>query len=113
MLTMMERTIDDVTILDLSGSIRLGEEEATLREKVKSLLAAGRTKILLNLEQVDYIDSSGIGALVYSFTTARTHGGYLKLLNLSQRVHDVLTLTKLLSVFEEFKDEDEAVKSFA
>lgn len=113
MLTMMERMIDDVTILDLSGSIRLGEEEAHLREKVKSLLAAGRTKILLNLEQVDYIDSSGIGALVYSFTTARKQGGYLKLLNLSQRVHDVLTLTKLLSVFEEFKDEDEAVRSFA
>ncbi len=113
MLKISERRIDDVTILDLDGSIRLGEEESHLRDAVKNLLAAGQTKLLLNLEQVDYIDSSGIGALVYSFTTARRHDGQLKLLNLTQRVHDVLTLTKLLSVFEEFKDEDEAIKSFA
>lgn len=113
MLTVTQRTIDDVTILDLDGSVRLGEEESHLRETVKDLLAAGRTKILLNLDEVDYIDSSGIGALVYSFTTVRRQNGQLKLLNLSQRVHDVLTLTKLLSVFEEFKDEDQAIKSFA
>jgi anti-sigma B factor antagonist len=113
MLTITERNIDDVTILDLQGSVRLGEEESHLRETVKSLLTSGRTKIVLNLEDVDYIDSSGIGALVYSFTHVRRQDGQLKLLNLSQRVHDVLTLTKLLSVFEEFKDEDAAVKSFA
>lgn len=113
MLTITQRTIDDVTILDLNGSIRLGEEESHLRETVKNLLADGRTKIILNLDEVDYIDSSGIGALVYSFTTARRHNGHLKLLNLSQRVHDVLTLTKLLSVFEAFDDEDKALKSFA
>lgn len=113
MLIVSERTIDDVTILDLEGSIRLGEEESHLRDAVRNLLAAGRTKILLNLDKVDYIDSSGIGALVYSFTTARRHNGQLKLLHLSQRVHDVLTLTKLLSVFETHDDEDEAVKSFA
>jgi len=113
MLTVMERTIDEVIILDLDGSIRLGEEESHLREAVKTLLAAGRTKIVLNLADVDYIDSSGIGALVYSFTTARRNNGQLKLLHLSQRVHDVLTLTKLLSVFETFDDEDAAVKSFA
>jgi anti-sigma B factor antagonist len=113
MLRVTERTIDDVTILDLDGSVRLGEEESQLRDAVKNLLAAGRTKILLNLDRVDYIDSSGIGALVYSFTTVRRNDGRLKMLRLSQRVNDILTLTKLLSVFETYDDEDEAIRSFA
>ncbi|RMG55746.1 MAG: anti-sigma factor antagonist [Acidobacteria bacterium] len=112
MLTITERTIDDVTILDLDGSIRLGDEESRLRETIKGLLDAGRNKILLNMEKVDYIDSSGIGALVYSFTTVRRHGGQLKLMKLSDRVQDVLTLTKLLSVFDIFNNEEEAVRSF-
>ncbi len=112
MLTITERTIDEVTILDLDGSIRLGDEESRLRDTIKGLLDAGRNKILLNMEKVDYIDSSGIGALVYSFTTVRRHGGQLKLMNLSDRVQDVLTLTKLLSVFDIFNNEEEAVRSF-
>jgi anti-sigma B factor antagonist len=112
MLTVSERTVGDVTILDLDGSIRLGDEESQLREAIKGLLAASRKKILLNLDKVDYIDSSGIGALVYSFTTVRRHDGQLKLLHMGRKVRDVLTLTKLLSVFETFEDESQAVNSF-
>jgi len=112
MLTVSERTVDDVTILDLDGSIRLGEEESQLREAIKGLLAADRKKLLLNLDKVDYIDSSGIGALVYSFTTVRRHDGQLKLLHMGRKVRDVLTLTKLLSVFETYEDEAQAVNSF-
>jgi len=112
MLTVSERTVDDVIILDLDGSIRLGEEESQLREAIKGLLAADRKKLLLNLDKVDYIDSSGIGALVYSFTTVRRHDGQLKLLHMGRKVRDVLTLTKLLSVFETYEDEAQAVNSF-
>jgi anti-sigma B factor antagonist len=112
MLNISERRVEDVTILDLDGSIRLGEEESRLRDSVKGLLAAEQKNLLLNLHQVDYIDSSGIGALVYSFTTVRRHEGQLKLLHLTTKVRDVLTLTKLLSVFETYDDEGEAVASF-
>jgi anti-sigma B factor antagonist len=112
MLTISTRNVGDVTILDLDGSIRLGEEESQLRDTIKGLLAAGQKNILLNLEKVDYIDSSGTGALVYSFTTVRRQEGHLKLLHLGARVRDVLSLTKLISVFETHEDEDRAVKSF-
>lgn len=107
------RCIDDVVIVDLSGRITIGEGTIVLRETIQNLLTAGESKFLLNLADVDYIDSSGLGELVTSFTTVRSHGGQLKLLNLTRRVHDLLQITKLLTVFEVFTNETKAVKSMA
>jgi anti-sigma B factor antagonist len=105
------RRIDDIVILDLSGRITIGEGTLVLRDQIQRLLAAGDRKFLLNLADVDYIDSSGLGELVTAFTTVRNQEGQLKLLNLTRRVQDLLQITKLLTVFEVFSSETEAVKS--
>jgi anti-sigma B factor antagonist len=105
------RRLDDVVVLDLSGRITIGEGTVILRDAIRKMLAAGDRKFLLNLANCDYIDSSGLGELVTSFTTVRNAGGELKLVNLTRRVQDLLQITKLLTVFESFNDETEAVKS--
>jgi anti-sigma B factor antagonist len=105
------RRLDDVVILDLSGRITMGEGTLVLRDQIQKLLAAGDRKFLFNLADVDYIDSSGLGELVTSFTTVRNHEGQLKLLNLTRRVQDLLQITKLLTVFEVFNSETEALKT--
>ena len=105
------RRLDDVVILDLSGRITMGEGTLILRERIQKLLQAGDRKFLLNLADVDYIDSSGLGELVSSFTAVRNNGGLLKLLNLTKRVQDLLQITKLLTVFEVFNSEAEALKT--
>lgn len=106
------RQVDGVTILDLSGRITLGEGSVQLRDSVRDLLAKGQKKILLNLGDVNYIDSSGIGELVSAFTTVKNQGGELKLLNLTKKVHDLLQITKLYTVFDVQDDETTAVGSF-
>ena len=106
------RQIDGVTIVDCSGRITLGEGSVVMRDVVKDLLAKGNKKILLNLGDVNYIDSSGIGELVAAFTTVRNQGGELKLLNLTKKVHDLLQITKLYTVFDVKDDETSAVKAF-
>jgi anti-sigma B factor antagonist len=111
-LNITTREVAHVTILDISGRIVLGEEIGQLRNAVRALVADGTKKIILNLAEVDYIDSSGVGELVGCFTTVRNAGGELKLLNLSQKVHDVLHVTKLYTVFDIRDDEFTAVKSF-
>jgi len=105
------RRLDDVVILDLSGRITMGEGTLVLRDQIQRLLAAGDRKFLFNLADVDYIDSSGLGELVTSFTTVRNQEGQLKLLNLTRRVQDLLQITKLLTVFEVFNNETEALKT--
>ena len=106
------RQVDGVSIVDCSGRITLGEGSVTLRDTVRELLSKGRKKILLNLGEVNYIDSSGIGELVSAFTSVRNQGGELKLLNLTKKVHDLLQITKLYTVFDVKDDEAAAVKSF-
>ncbi|MBV9074695.1 MAG: STAS domain-containing protein [Acidobacteria bacterium] len=107
------RRVDGVTILDLSGRITLGEGSVVLRDQIRDLLGKGEKKLLLNLGDVTYIDSSGIGELVSAFTTVRNQGGELKLLNLTKKVHDLLQITKLYTVFDVKDDEASAVKAFA
>ena len=107
------RQVDGVTILDLSGRITLGEGSVQLRDAVRDLLAKGQKHILLNLGDVNYIDSSGIGELVSAFTAVRREGGELKLLNLTKKVHDLLQITKLYTVFDIKDDEATAVKAFS
>ena len=106
------RQVDGVTIVDLSGRIVLGEATTTLREMLQNLLSQGQKKILLNLAEVSYIDSSGLGALVSGYTTLSGQQGQLKLLNLTKKVQDLLQITKLLTVFEVHTDEATAVRSF-
>jgi anti-sigma B factor antagonist len=106
------RQIDGVTVLDLSGRITLGEGSVILRDTIRDLIGRGQRKILLNLGDVTYIDSSGIGELVSAFTTVRNQGGELKLLNLTKKVHDLLQITKLYTVFDIKDDEATAIKSF-
>ncbi len=106
------RQVDGVTILDLSGRITLGEGSVTIRDAVREVLAKGSNKILLNLGNVTYIDSSGIGELVSAFTTVKNAGGELKLLNLTKKIHDLLQITKLYTVFDVKDDETAAVASF-
>jgi anti-sigma B factor antagonist len=106
------REVAHVIILDVQGRIVLGDEIGDLRDAVRNLVAEGKKKIILNLAEVDYIDSSGVGELVGSYTTVRNAGGELKLLNLTQKVHDVLHVTKLYTVFDIRNDEFTAVKSF-
>ena len=107
------RQIDGVTIVDLSGRITLGEGSVVLRDTVKDLLGKGQKKILLNLGDVSYIDSSGIGELVSAFTSVRNQGGELKLLHLTKKVHDLLQITKLYTVFDVKDDEAAAIVAFA
>jgi anti-sigma B factor antagonist len=111
-LKITNREVDQVVILDITGRIVLGDELAVLRDAVRTLLTQGKKKIILNLAEVSYIDSSGVGELVRTFTSVRNQGGELKLLNLTQKVHDVLHVTKLYTVFDIRDDEFKAVKSF-
>jgi anti-sigma B factor antagonist len=106
------REVDHVTIIDIGGRIVLGDETESLRRAVRDMIAKGKKKIVLNLAEVDYIDSSGVGELVGSFTAVRNSGGELKLLNLTQKVQDILNVTKLYTVFDIKDDEFKAVKSF-
>ena len=106
------RLVGGVTIVDLSGRITLGEGSATLRETVRDLVSKGQKSILLNLGDVTYIDSSGIGELVSSYTSVSNQGGKLKLLNLQKKVHDLLQITKLYTVFEVHTDEPAAIRSY-
>jgi anti-sigma B factor antagonist len=108
-----ERQAGDVVVLDMKGRIMLGEGDEALREKVNSLLNRGRKKIVLNLAEVPYIDSAGLGEIVRTFTTVSRQGGSLKLLNLTARITDLLAITKLLTVFETFDSENDAVQSFS
>ncbi len=106
------RQMDGVTIVDLSGRITLGEGSVVLRDTIRDLVGKGNKKILLNLGDVTYIDSSGIGELVSAFTTVRNQGGELKLLNLTKKVHDLLQITKLYTVFDVKDDEATAIAAF-
>ncbi|MBM3813209.1 MAG: STAS domain-containing protein [Acidimicrobiia bacterium] len=107
------RQVGDVTVIDADGRITLGEGSTAFREKIKELLGANNKKILVNMANITYIDSSGIGELVSSFTTTTNAGGALKLLSLGKRVQDLLQITKLYTVFETFDDEAAAVRSFS
>jgi anti-sigma B factor antagonist len=111
-MTASTRIVDGVTIVDLRGRLVLGEESAGLRDLVRNLVSRGNKKILLNLRDVSYIDSSGLGELVSAFTNMRRQGGELKLLNLTERAHDLLQITKLYTVFDITDDEATSVKSF-
>jgi anti-sigma B factor antagonist len=111
-MTANTRKIDGVSIVDLAGRITIGEGTIFLKDAVRNLLQRNEKRIVLNLADVSYIDSSGIGELVSSFTTVGNQGGKLKLLNLTKKVHDLLSITKLLTVFEVFSDEAEAIQSF-
>ena len=107
------RQVNGVTVVDMSGRITLGEGSVILRDTIRDLVGKGQKKILLNLGDVTYIDSSGIGELVSAFTAVRREGGELKLLNLTKKVHDLLQITKLYTVFDIKDDEAAAIKSFA
>lgn len=107
-----ERTVGDITILDLKGKMTLGEGDELLKDKVNSLLNQGRKKILMNLGEVPYIDSAGLGEIVRTYTTVSRQGGTMKLVNLTKRITDLLSITKLLTVFETFDNEPEALKSY-
>jgi len=109
---MNTRQIGDVTVIDAAGRITLGEGSTAFREAIKDLVAKGQKKILLNLGEISYIDSSGIGELVSGFTSVSNAGGQLKLLNLTKRVQDLLQITKLYTVFEVFDDEAVALSSY-
>ncbi len=111
-ITISERQAGDVTILDLDGKVTIGEGSVALRNAIRRLLGDGKSKILMNLGGVGYIDSSGIGELVSSFTAVNKEGGTLKLLNLTQKIQDLLAITKLLTVFDVYEDEPSALSSF-
>ena len=107
-----ERDNGGVMILDLKGKLTIGEGDELLKDKVNSLIQQGHQKLLLNLEGVPYVDSAGLGEIVRTYTTVSRQGGKLKLLNLTKRIEDLLAITKLLTVFETFESEQEAVRSF-
>jgi anti-sigma B factor antagonist len=111
-LKMTSREVNGISVVDLEGRIVLGEESNAMRERVKALLAQGQRKIVLNMENVTYIDSAGLGTLVASFHSARAQGATLKLANLGAKFREVLQVTKLLTVFEVFDNEALAVSSF-
>jgi anti-sigma B factor antagonist len=113
MLQIEERVVGEVTILDLKGKIVINEGDEALRDKINSLIHQNRKKILLNLENVPYIDSAGLGEVVRTYTTVSRQGGQLKLVNLTKRITDLLSITKLLTVFETFESEPDALKSFS
>jgi len=110
---MTSRQVGDVTVVDAVGRITLGEGASTFRDTIRQLASSGKKKLLLNLAEVSYIDSSGIGEMVSGFTTVTNQGGAVKLLNLTKRVKDLLQITKLYTVFEVFDDEAAAVRSFS
>lgn len=108
-----QRTVGEIVILDLRGKITLGEGDELLKDKVNSLVNQGHKKVILNLAAVPYIDSAGLGEIVRTYTTVSRQGGSLKLLNLTKRITDLLSITKLLTVFETYDSENEAVRSFS
>ena len=108
-----ERPVGDVVVLDLNGRITLGDGDQLLKDKVNSLVNQGQKRLVLNLAGVPYVDSAGLGEIVGSYTTVSRQGGSLKLLNLTKKITDLLAITKLLTVFETFDSEDEAVRSFS
>lgn len=112
-MTITIRHVEGVTVLDLSGRITLGEGSVALREAVRDAMAAGSKKILMNLADVNYIDSAGLGELVGAYTSVKNAGGELKLLSLSKKVKDLLVITKLLTVFDVKDDEKDAIAAFA
>jgi anti-sigma B factor antagonist len=112
-LRMTDRQVSGVDVLDIEGRIVLGEESNAFREKVKGLLAAGKKKIILNLAQVSYIDSAGLGTLVATFHSARSQGAMLKLTNLGSKFKEVLQVTKLMTVFDTYDNEAAAIASFS
>jgi anti-sigma B factor antagonist len=107
-----ERVVGEVTVLDLKGKITLGEGDEALKDKINSLILQNRKRILLNLADVPYIDSAGLGEVVRTYTTVSRQGGQLKLVNLTKRITDLLMITKLLTVFETFDEEQEALQSY-
>ena len=107
-----ERNVGDVKVLDLKGKITLGEGDELLKDKINSLIQQSRRQLLLNLEGVPYIDSAGLGEIVRTYTTVSRQGGQLKLLNLTKRIQDLLAITKLLTVFETYDTEKEAIASY-
>jgi anti-sigma B factor antagonist len=111
-LEVTERQAGDVTILDMSGSVRMGEGSIELRNAIRGLVESGKKKILLNLRSVKNIDSSGIGELIANYTTVSRDGGQLKLLNLTEKIQNLLVITKLLTVFDAYDNEAEALNSF-
>ena len=108
-----ERSVGDVVVLDLKGKVTMGDANQLLKEKIGSLLEQGRKKIVLNLAEVPYLDSAGLGEVVRAYTTVSRQGGSLKLLNLTKRISDLLSITKLLTVFDTFDSENDAVRSFS
>lgn len=108
-----ERTVQDVVVLDLTGKLTIGEGDELLKERIGNLVQQGHRHLLLNLEGVPYVDSAGLGEIVRTYTTVSRQGGKLKLVNLTKRITDLLAITKLLTVFETYESEDEAVKSFS
>jgi anti-sigma B factor antagonist len=108
-----QRAVGDVVVLDLKGRVTMGEGDELLKDKVNSLVNQGHKKIILNLADVPYIDSAGLGEVVRTYTTVSRQGGSLKLLNLTKRITDLLSITKLLTVFETFESENEAIRSFS
>src|SRR5580765_3322518 len=107
-----ERSVGSVKVLDLTGQITFTQGDEMLKDKIHSVVHQGSTKILVNLAGVDYVDSAGLGELVGAYTTVTRAGGHMKLLNLTKKMRDLLSITKLLTVFETFDSEQEAVKSF-
>ena len=109
----VERQVGDVIILDLHGKILIGEGDDALRDAVTRLVDSGKTRILLNLADVPYVDSAGLGEIVRCYTTVSRKGGRLKLVNLTKKIQDLLAITKLLTVFETYENEGDAIKSFS
>ncbi len=107
-----ERNVGEVTVLDLNGKMLIGEGDELLREKINDLVEGGKNKILLNLAEVPYVDSAGLGEIVRCYTTVSRNSGQLKLLNLTKRLEDLLSITKLLTVFDTYDSEEEALKSY-
>jgi anti-sigma B factor antagonist len=112
-MTIQERAVGSVTVLDLGGKLVLGDGDMLLKDKIHSLVFQGRKQIILNLGDVSYVDSSGLGSLVASSVTAKNNGGQIKLVSLTKRLQDLLSIAKLLTVFECFDSEEEAIGSFA
>lgn len=111
-LEVKERQAGDVTILDMTGSVRIGEGSIAMRDAVRRLASDGKKNVLLNLSGVSYMDSTGVGELIANYTTLRREGGQLKLLNLTEKIQNLLVITKLLTVFDTYDNEAEALSSF-
>ena len=112
-MTIQERVVGAVTVLDFSGKLILGDGDALLKDKIHSLVFQGRKQLILNMGAVSYVDSSGLGALVASSVTAKNNGAHIKMVSLTKRLHDLLSIAKLLTVFDSYDSEAEAISSFA